>query len=53
MYRADFNERLKFYPQINSEYFEGQIEVVNLEENIERGMPIQDEDESIRTGSSL
>lgn len=53
MYRSDFNERLKFNPQINSEYFEGQAEVMNLEENIDRGMPVQDENESIRTGSSL
>ena len=26
---------------------------MNLEENIDRGMPVQDENESIRTGSSL
>lgn len=56
MYQFECNDKKKFKAQINSEYFEGVAnaeEDINLDENIEKGMPIQDEDESVRTGSSL
>ncbi len=46
----------RFPNPINSDLLEGMIcagEVINLDENIDRGMPLQDEGESIRTGSSL
>ena len=52
----DMYPKQRFPNPINSDLLEGMIcagEVINLDENIDLGMPLQDEGESIRTGSSL
>jgi hypothetical protein len=45
------DNKREYTQQLTSDFFEGQE--LNLEENIDKGMPIQDDQESIRTGNSL